>query len=82
MPNQTMYAPIRHLMSCQAAWKQLQANTDHGNNNSSMDGTLVLKVIASAAQRFPAAEASQLAADLLKVRQCCDAASSLSSLPM
>lgn len=73
-----MNAQTRPVVSCQAAWDQLQANTAHGSNNSSVDGTLVLKVIASAAQRFPAAQASQLAADFLKVRHFCDPALLLS----
>jgi len=34
---------------------------------SSSDGTLLLRVIANSAARFPAAQAAQLAADLLKV---------------
>ena len=55
----------------QESWQRLQQQA--GCAESSMPGsnsTLLLRVIANAAARFPAAQAAELAADLLKVSLC------------
>ncbi|KAL0028583.1 hypothetical protein WJX79_003483 [Trebouxia sp. C0005] len=51
----------------QESWNQLQQQGSGGEASASGgDGTLLLRVIANSAARFPAAQAAQLAADLLK----------------
>ena len=56
------------LYTIQESWNQLQQQ-DSGDEASASgnNGTLLLRVIANSAARFPAAQAAQLAADLLKV---------------
>lgn len=55
----------QHML--QVAWEQLRSDSDHSNVHSGVDTSLVLKVIASTAQRFPATQAGQLAYDLFEV---------------
>ena len=56
----------------QESWQSLQQQGSAlGPSGSGSQGTLLLRVIANSAARFPAAEAAQLAADLLKVSIVC-----------
>ena len=52
----------------QEAWGNLQQQSIGGAADIGGDGTLLLRVIANSAERFPVAQAAHLAADLLKVR--------------
>ena len=49
----------------QESWNELQQQADGAEANAA--GTLLLKVIANSAARFPPAQAADLAVDLLKV---------------
>lgn len=52
----------------QEAWKNLQQQSGSQAADTGGDGTLLLRVIANSAARFPVAQAAHLAADLLQVR--------------
>ena len=51
----------------QEAWKNLQQQSISEAVDTGGDGTLLLRVIANSAARFPVAQAAHLAADLLQV---------------
>lgn len=51
----------------QEAWKNLQQQSMSEAADTGGDGTLLLRVIANSAARFPAMQAAHLAADLLQV---------------
>lgn len=52
----------------QEAWKNLQQQSISKAADTGGDSTLLLRVIANSAARFPVAQAAHLATDLLKVR--------------
>lgn len=52
----------------QEAWRNLQQQSIGEATDTGGDGTLLLRVIANSAERFPVTQAADLAADLLKVR--------------
>lgn len=51
----------------QESWKNLQQQSASQAADTGSDGTLLLRVIANSAARFPVAQAAHLAADLLQV---------------
>lgn len=55
-------------LTTQDAWRDLQQQGISEAAETGGAGTLLLRVIANSAKRFPVAQAAQLAADLLKVR--------------
>lgn len=55
-------------LALQEDWKKLQQQSIGEATGTGGEGTLLLRVIANSAERFPVAQAADLAADLLKVR--------------
>ena len=51
----------------QEVWNNVQQQGINNSNNALGDGTLLLRVIANSALRFPSKQAAHLAADLFKV---------------